>query len=318
MPVFRASTVFEIARGVKCFLGLNAGVTRGQVPDFAPGNGDGNRVRELQQQLKSVREESSEKDKRIERLRKQSSVIQHVEHEGLALPPANLRPNAKQRKNDNQVYLDSTRKEVDWMIENLGLSRESSVLDLGCGPGRVAIGILDRLGEVKKYRGVDVNERYVRWAQHHIAFEHPSFQFHRLNLKNEHYNPEGEEIGAEVSFPFEDAEFDVIFLFSVFTHMMTEDVKLYLKELHRVLHPSGKVFLTANLADGVPDVTENPEGYRGRQKYIMRLETVLYNREFFERLLDASGFHLEGYDTTVKKGQSCLIVSKKPGREMAS
>lgn len=317
MPAYRTRNVIEMARGIKCFLELNLGVTRGQIPAQAPQQ-DGNKVRDLQQQLKSSRDEVSEKDKRISRLEKQLSVIRHVEHEGIALPPAHLRPNAKERKNDNQVYLDSARREVDWMVGNLGLTRESSVLDLGCGPGRTAIGILDRVGEIKKYRGVDVNERYVRWAQHHITFEHPNFQFHHLNLKNDHYNPEGAEIASDVSFPFEDGEFDVIYLFSVFTHMMTEDVRRYLKELRRVLHPSGRIFMTANLADGVPDVTENPEGYRGRKKYIMRLETVLYNREFFEGLIEESGLHLEGYDPSVKKGQSCLIVSKKANEKLAS
>lgn len=315
MPVYRTNTIFELARGVKCFLGLNFGVTRGRIPALDAwtenGKAESDRVRELQRQLEASRENLSRKDKRISRLEKQLSVIRGDIHEGVVLPPAHMRPNSKKRRQDNEAYLGSARHEVDWMVENLGLTLDSSVLDLGCGPGRIAIGILDRVGEIHKYRGVDVSERYIRWAQHHITFEHPNFQFRHLNLKNDHYNPRGEKIGADVSFPFASEEFDVICLFSVFTHMLTEDVRSYLKELRRVLHPSGKILLTANLEDGVPDVVENPKGYRGVQEYIMRLQTVRYNREFFEGLLDESGFQLERYDPDLRQGQRCLIISQK-------
>lgn len=315
MPAYRTNTVFEVARGVKCFLGLNVGVTRGALPTVDPQNENGeaesNKVRSLRRQLKASKENLSKKEERISRLEKQLSVISSDTHEGVVIPPGSMRPNSKRRRRDNGAYLESARKEADWMVENLGLTSDSSLLDLGCGPGRIAIGILDRVGEIQKYRGVDVGERYIRWAQHHITFEHPNFQFRHLNLKNAHYNPGGEEIEANVSFPFADGEFDIVCLFSVFTHMLTEDVRRYLRELRRMLHPSGKILLTANLEDGVPDVTENPEGYRGVQKYRMRLQSVRYNREFFEGLLDESGFRLERYDPSLRETQRCLIISKK-------
>ncbi len=235
-----------------------------------------------------------------------------VVYKGVVLPPARLRPNGKRRRNDDEVYLESTRHEVDWMVENLGLSPESSLLDVGCGPGRIALGILDRVGEIQKYRGLDVQERYVEWAGRHISANHPSFQFVRLDAKNAYYNPDGTEIDEGFALPFEREVFDLACLFSVFTHMLTEDVEKYLKDLHRVLRPGGRMFLTANLEDGVPDVTDNPKGYRGRQSYRKSLASVRYNREFFENLIDQNGFRLERYDPSVRQAQRCLIVSKKP------
>lgn len=316
MPVYRTNAVFEVARGVKCFLALNLGVTRGQVPGLAA-PGEGQKAQELSRKLQSAREELSNKDQRISNLEKRLRDLKSVEHEGTVLPPAHMRPNSKQRKNDDEVYLNSARHEVKWMVDNLGLNEETSFLDLGCGPGRIAIGILDTVGDIEKYRGVDVNERYVRWAQHHITFNHPTFQFRHVNLKNAHYNPKGEEMGQDISFPFANEEFDIVCLFSVFSHMLTEDVRKYLKELRRVIGPSGRILMTANLEDGVPEVTENPEGYRGTKEYIMRLQTVRYNREFFEGLLEESGLHLESYEPSVKQGQRTLIVSKKSDKELA-
>jgi hypothetical protein len=43
----------------------------------------------------------------------------------------------------------------------------------------------------------------------------------------------------------------------------------------------------------------------------MRLQSVRYNREFFEGLLDESGFQLERYDPSLRQAQRCLIISKK-------
>ena len=238
-----------------------------------------------------------------------------VVHEGVVLPPGRLRPNGKRRTNDDEFYLGSTRREVDWMVENLGLSLESSLLDLGCGPGRIALGILDRVGDIRKYRGVDVQQRYVDWAGRHVTAGHPSFQFVRLDSKNGYYNPGGSEIGEDFTLPFADGEFDLACLFSVFTHMLTQDVEKYLEELHRVLGPESKMFLTANLEDGVPDVTDNPEGYRGRWNYRRPLASVRYNQEFFEGLLDKNGFRLERYDPGLRQAQRCLILSKKQNKE---
>ena len=234
-----------------------------------------------------------------------------VVYEGVTLPPTSLRPNGKKKRNDDGIYLGSTRREVDWMVENLGLSSESSLLDVGCGPGRVAIGILDRIGEIRKYCGVDVRERYVKWAARHVAADHPGFRFVHLDAKNAYYNPGGSEISEGFTLPFAGEEFDLACLFSVFTHMLTGDVEKYLGELHRVLHPEGRMFLTANLEDGVPDVTNNPEGYRGRRSYRKPLASVRYNREFFEGLLDQNGFRLERYAPDLRKAQRCLVVSKK-------
>lgn len=283
-------TALKAVRSIKHVLGSSSGVLRSHA------QGRGTRAPDRAQNL--------DQQNRLDHL-------DHVIWEGIALPPSRLRPNGKRKKNSDEVYLESARWEVDWMVENLGLSVESSFLDIGCGPGRIAIGILDRVGKVHKYRGVDVKKKFIDWARHYITSEHPNFQFLHLDAENAFYNPQGEKMSHDFVLPFAKDEFDIIWLYSVFTHMLTEDVRIYLKEIHRVLRPSGKVFLTANLEEDVPNVTENPKGYRGRWSYNNPLATVRYNQQFFESLLDQNGFRLERYDPRVRKPQRCLIVSKK-------
>lgn len=324
MPVYRTHKIFEVAQGIKGFLKLEVGVTRDQAPqdETQAGKNAKNRIRDLQEQLQSTKAELSRTRNQLAkkerpaskpekpRTDKPSGKRDGVFYDGVFLPPPNLRP-TKRGKMGEEIYFEATREEVDWMAENLGLSLESSMLDLGCGSGRVALGILDRVGEIRKYRGVDVDKRFLRWPRKHITPEHPNFQFTHLDLKNDYYNPQGEQMSQEFALPFAEGEFDLICLFSVFTHMLTDDVRLYLEEFHRVLQPEGKAFMTANLEDGVPDVTENPVGYRGRYEYNNPLATVRYNRKFFESLLEESGFHLESYDHPPQRtGQDCLTVSK--------
>ena len=45
---------------------------------------------------------------------------------------------------------------------------------------------------------------------------------------------------SEYTFPYEDGEFDVVVLTSVFTHMLPDDVAHYLDEIARVLKPGGR------------------------------------------------------------------------------
>jgi SAM-dependent methyltransferase len=316
MPVFKTHKTLEIARGVKCFVRLEFGITRGQVPQ------DDAQVPRQVQQLKRHRKNAREvlsqtkegpfkRQARAARSKTTREKPDGIVYDGVLLPPPNLRPTRRGRMGE-KVYFEATRREVDWMVDNLGLSPTSSLLDLGCGSGRIPLGILDRVGEIREYRGVDVDKRFLGWARRHITPEHPNFQFIHLDAKNDYYNPGGEKMGRDFTLPFAKDEFDIICLFSVFTHMLVDDVQIYLKEFYRLLHPAGKLFMTANLEDGVPDVTNNPVGYRGRHEYKRPLATVRYNREFFEGLLDDSGFRVERYDPELRKAQRCLIVSKKP------
>lgn len=60
MPILKGRTVLEIARGLRMFLNLDAGLTRGEVPN-------------PEQKLKQTQRQLKEKTQQLERMRKQSS-----------------------------------------------------------------------------------------------------------------------------------------------------------------------------------------------------------------------------------------------------
>lgn len=284
------------------------------------------RITFLQRELALSKKQLSKKDERIASLRKElarerkrAGQLGNTVFDGVIIPPKNLRPCGANFQ-DDEFYLASARKEADKLIRYMGLGPESSLLDVGSGPGRLAIGILQRAGEVREYRGIDVDETSVRWGQSYITPAHPNFRFVHIDVENSRYNPAGSEADESFSFPFSEGEFDIIVLYSVFTHMLGAGVRAYLEEFRRILHPGGRIFLTTFLEEdaGIPDVTENPEGYLGRE-WKGPLHCVRYNRRFFERLLDENGFRLDGFDPDRERlkgprrerGQRGLFISRK-------
>jgi len=230
-------------------------------------------------------------------------------YNGVILPPRHLRFCGDEFKSDS-YYFESSKLEAERLAKNCALTLKSSLLDFGCGSGRLSIGILQSIGEIKCYRGVDVNGACIRWCKKHITREHPNFQFIRTDVKNLRYNPKGKAPDEALRLPFEDGAFNIIYLYSVFSHMDLDDVKLYTKEFHRLLASSGKIFLTAFLEDNVEEVAVNPKDYR--MNWSGDLHCVRYGRAFFEELLSKNGYKVDhfvyGKET---EGQSALYISKK-------
>ena len=55
-----------------------------------------------------------------------------------------------------------------------------------------------------------------------------------------HYNPTGHYLNSEYRLPFPDGDFGVVFLCSVFTHMLPDGVANYIREISRVLKRGGR------------------------------------------------------------------------------
>lgn len=103
-----------------------------------------------------------------------------------------------------------------------GLRPDSSVVDAGCGSGRLATQ-LRRYPELR-YVGTDVVQALLDYAGRRV--DRPDFRFERID---------------HVHLPVPDAEADFVVFFSVFTHLLHEESYVYLAEAHRALRPGGKV-----------------------------------------------------------------------------
>jgi ubiquinone/menaquinone biosynthesis C-methylase UbiE len=93
--------------------------------------------------------------------------------------------------------------------------REKEILDVGCGTGA----ILQRLGNPEKNVGVDLAEEAVSFCR-------------RRGLDNVRQ-------GDISALPFGDASFDAVICSSVLYHQWVSDVAAAVREMRRVLRPSG-------------------------------------------------------------------------------
>jgi ubiquinone/menaquinone biosynthesis C-methylase UbiE len=123
------------------------------------------------------------------------------------------------------------------------LQPNESVLDIGCGIGRMAIPLTSYL-KTGLYRGFDIIPFGIKWCRERITPLHPNFQFTLADIYNSAYNPGGKIAPENYRFPYPDNQFDFAFATSVFTHLVQASMEHYLVELQRVLKPGGRALLT--------------------------------------------------------------------------
>jgi SAM-dependent methyltransferase len=129
------------------------------------------------------------------------------------------------------------------------LRRESTVLELGCGHGRTARGLLDYLRYPGHYWGLDVDRPRVENAQARLQSRHPHFEFIWANVYNRHYNPKGTEHAQSLVLPFPDAAFDTVYAASLFTHLLPPEIINYFFESRRVLKRGGSCLFSMFVLD---------------------------------------------------------------------
>lgn len=233
----------------------------------------------------------------------------HTIHGNTVLPARHLRFGGKKFKSD-PFFLASAQSEAQRLVRRCGLSTASTVLDIGCGVGRLPIGILDQVGNIRDYQGIDIQSKSIQWCKLHIENAHPSFQFRLVDVRNRCYNPRGSALDNSFRLPYTDQSFDIVYLYSVFSHMLQDDVSVYLGEIRRLLSSNGRVFLTAFLEEGVADVMENPPGYR--MKWNGPLHGVRFDKAFFARLVGEAGLRVREFEYGQETdGQSAVYLSQK-------
>jgi SAM-dependent methyltransferase len=124
------------------------------------------------------------------------------------------------------------------------LNASSHVLDVGCGFGRLATGLVRCFDERGSYTGLDIVGEAIEWCKANITAAHPNCSFVHADVFNAEYNPRGRASADTYRFPFEDESFDIVVLSSVFTHMLPPAVDNYLSEIARVLRPDGRCVAT--------------------------------------------------------------------------
>ncbi len=135
-------------------------------------------------------------------------------------------------------FLKQGLYQLDLLKELTPLNPQSSVLDIGSGIGRTAIALTTYLKNGGSYDGFDVVKSGVDWCKKKIKSPLVPFTFKYIPIYNDLYNDTGAQANT-FDFPYPNRSFEIIFSFSVFTHMQIDEIENYLKEIHRVLEDGG-------------------------------------------------------------------------------
>jgi SAM-dependent methyltransferase len=171
---------------------------------------------------------------------------------------------------------------ISLVAETLGRADlgDRHVLDVGCGV-RFTQAIINREIPIGSYTGVDVCKPLIDYLQAEVT--DPRFTFAWWDVHNDQYNPHGRPMPDHESLPVT-GPFDIICLFSVFTHLFPDDSFLLLKMMRKVVDDDGALVFTTFIVDDV-DEFENraalPEIY------------ACYGEAYMRSLLEAAGWRVQ-------------------------
>jgi SAM-dependent methyltransferase len=128
--------------------------------------------------------------------------------------------------------------------DHAALQPTDTVLDIGCGNGRVAEQLAPFLADAGHYVGFDISKGGIAACRRRFA-SRDNMRFEHLDVWNGEYNASGKVAELDTVFPVPDGSVDLAFATSVFTHMRMGAVRRYLAEAARVLKPGGRFAFTA-------------------------------------------------------------------------
>lgn len=158
------------------------------------------------------------------------------------------------------------------------------------------------------YIGIDTDLNSIRWCKKFLSPYNLQYRFLHVPAYNARYNKEAEGLKT---IPIAGSQFDLVFLNSVFSHMLEGDIIFYLKEFYRLLKPCGGLYLTAFLEHDVPRIEENPTDYINQS--IGSLHRVRYEINHFNNLLENANFSIEHFfhQHEERTKQSVVVAKRK-------
>lgn len=200
-------------------------------------------------------------------------------------PPNSLQRNAKRIR---KYGIEETGKVLLDYLSDLTESdslENKNILDIGCGL-RFSQTIVNLNYKIGSYTGVDVNNEVITFLQKNTdTIDY--LNYHHWNVYNDLYNQSGYLLNNEVQLPIGSNSYDVICLFSVFTHLNPFDADALLFTLKKHINKNGflvfSIFIDESISYFKDADTENP------------LLRAYYSKKLIFRLLERNNWIIKQY-----------------------
>jgi ubiquinone/menaquinone biosynthesis C-methylase UbiE len=227
-------------------------------------------------------------------------------HPEVKLPPDYLMYESFQM-NYNKYY-NGGLKMAHWLISYIEKHIElknRSILDWGCGPGRIVRHMPALIGNNCQVYGTDYNSKSIDWCSKNL----PQIKFNKNELT--------------AHLPYKSDSMDVIYGISIFTHLSEQMHFDWFNELHRVLKPNGIMLLSmqgdnfkVKLSDAeLTDYNQGKLVIRGNVKEGHRTYSAFHPKPFVEKLFSSTDVLEHVVQTSESSDwvpQDLWIVRKKP------
>lgn len=174
----------------------------------------------------------------------------------------------------NKKWFDFMRYMQQRTIRLLPLKPACCFLDIGCGTGWAVRYVSTLLNHQGKFFGVDISPHMIEIAKEHSRMD-PNIYFSIANAED---------------LSFQDNLFDCILCTNSFHHYLCPAKAL--KEMHRILKPHGRLYITDFTADGVITRAIDQLFKKREPEHVHFYGTQEYRRMFTEANLEYIGTHV--------------------------
>lgn len=225
----------------------------------------------------------------------------------LPLPPLNFRQAVG--PTDPADYENPTGAKL---YHDLDDSLYESVLDFGCGCGRMARRLIQQQPRPQRYLGIDLHPEMVAWCEANLTPVAPEFTFVHHDVFHESYNP-GPGKPRSRPLPASDESATLVIAHSVFTHILQEDVEHYLHELARIMRPGGAARATFYLFDKREFPMMEPHRNALYTDPFILADAVILDRDWLRRACERAGLAIVGVVLPEFRGYQWVLTLMRLG-----
>jgi SAM-dependent methyltransferase len=223
----------------------------------------------------------------------------------LPLPPLEMR-----RLVGPTADTDYDNPAGDLVFPQLEARTYESVLDWGCGCGRIARRLIQQSPRPHRYLGLDLHLGMIRWCQQNLAPRAPGFEFRHHDVFDLGFNPASST--RWLPFPADDDSFTLAIAWSVFTHVNEEHAVRYLHEMARVLRPDGVLMSTWFLFDKREFPMMQPHQNALFINDVHPENAVIFDRNWFVEAARHAGFVVTWVGTPTMRGYHWYVALRPP------
>jgi ubiquinone/menaquinone biosynthesis C-methylase UbiE len=199
---------------------------------------------------------------------------------------------------DYQKYYEDGKNTALWLVDLIKTYHSGenlSILDWGCGPGRVVRHLPDILPPSTLISATDYNSKSIQWCKENLS----DIEF----LTN----------GIHPPLTYAENSFDVVYGLSIFTHLSRNNHSLWKNELYRVLKPGG-IAIISTQGKNYLDLLKGQLVCRGKVKEGHRTYSAFQPADFMRKLFSKYVIetHIEMDPLSSKVIPQDVWVFKKP------